>query len=343
MSTVTVEGLKLGELVKPRVLVYLPGEGLQGEEIPSYVLWENLKVKSIRIDFHPPLAIKGVFNVASFEEKEGAIIAKGFEVGEYLGLSFTSQKVEDKEVRLPVEFDLELENGEIRKEMKSVTLFRPQIGVTSPRQSKIAFDSRTHFVRGRIRIRNIGRGVMLTKIVSADDSPIQIETPPEHVEYAEKINANIEEELGKVADGFPLFRPYWEQMLIWSEKDPIELNPEEREKLLIFFNDLGKVLAGNKKLLLSFVEAYAKALARNIEIIERIKLMIKLYETSVTMNILLTNPFDEVVLTKEKEFLVLKIEHTDSVLNKYDDVMLKVEVSGEPGAKIPLYQLFEWG
>ena len=54
--------IRIKHLLKSRVSIYLPDEGLQGEEIPSNLLWENASMEFIQISFCSPLKIREVFN-----------------------------------------------------------------------------------------------------------------------------------------------------------------------------------------------------------------------------------------------------------------------------------------
>jgi hypothetical protein len=53
MSVVSLpsETFKLKDQVKTSVFMYLPNEGLQGENIPSYMLWKNAKAEYIQVSF----------------------------------------------------------------------------------------------------------------------------------------------------------------------------------------------------------------------------------------------------------------------------------------------------
>ena len=61
---------KKPDLLKPSCTVYLPEEGLQGEEIPSNITWENVDVDSIQVTFVKPMIVKEVFNTGSFSIKQ---------------------------------------------------------------------------------------------------------------------------------------------------------------------------------------------------------------------------------------------------------------------------------
>jgi len=342
-ETTLAKPLQAKDFLKPRIFTYLPDEGLQGENIPSHVLWDNMKVESVLISFRPPLKIKDVFNAESWDVRDTTIVIDKLEVEGYVGLSFESNKVSDLEVTVPVEYLIKLPNGDIIKEVKKVRLFRPQLELTVPTTS-VSIDASTGFIKGRIRAKNVGRGTLVMRISAAEDSSIKLETPPEHREFVERFMSDLQIEMSKLAEEFPVFKPYWDEMLIWDKKEFMELSAEERSKFMQYLINLASLLAGDKKLLQGFVEAYAKAFAKNTELIETVRRVISVYESLVAKDILLLNPLDEVILSDKEGELVLEISQTDRVLGIYDDVKLpRIKLASSQGIRVPAYKLFEWG
>jgi hypothetical protein len=334
---------RVEDFIKPRVFTYLPDEGLQGENIPSHILWNNMKVKSIQISFRSPLKLKDVFNAEEWYIRDTNIFVNKLEVEGYVGLSFESTKVSDLEVIIPVEYTITLPNGDIIKELRKVKLFRPQLELKVP-ETYISIDANTGFIRGRIKAKNIGRGILMMRISTTKKSPVKLETPPEHREFAQRFMSDLENEMSMVCDEFPAFKPYWDELVIWDKKDFMDLSAQERSKFMQFLGSLGSLLASDKKLLQGFVEAYVKALTKNTELIETVRKIISVYESLVSKDILLMNPLDEVILTNKEEKIVLKISLTDSVWDTYSDVRLPtIKLVSSQEFKVPIYKLFEWG
>jgi hypothetical protein len=261
----------------------------------------------------------------------------------YIGLLFESSKVSDLEVTIPVEYVISLFNGKTIKETKKIKLFRPQLEVkVSPKG--ITIDANTGFVRNRIKAKNIGRGVLLMRIDATEDSQVKLETPPEHREFSERFNADLKDEMAKLSEAFPNFKPLWEEMLFWDTKEVTEFSTEEQSKFTESLDRLTRLLASNKKLLLGFIEAYEKAFAKNTELVETVRKIIDLYESLVSKDILLFNPLDEAILSGKEGTIILNISQTDRVWDKYDDIKLpEIKLTSSQGIKIPLYRLFEWG
>ncbi|TET20159.1 hypothetical protein E3J74_04030 [Candidatus Bathyarchaeota archaeon] len=322
----------------------MPIEGLQGEDIPSHILWENVKVDAIQVSFDSPLKLKDVFNAKTWEVKDNNLAIKKIELGGYVGLSFETSKVSAIEVVVPVKYRLFLSNGDVIKETKEIKLFRPELEVKVS-ERKITIDPETLFVKGRMGVKNIGRGTLIMRISAAESG--MLETPPEHREFAEKFVSDLFEEMSELTEEFPEFQPIYEEMIEWENRDLnlMELTEDERNSVVEYTNKLVKVLGSNKALLQGFAEAYAKAFARNTELIDAVQKFIRVYESLVSKDILLINPFDEILLGEKKEEITLKISQTDKVYDTYDDIALpKIEFTsrGKP-VKVPVYRLFDWG
>ena len=344
LETIPINQLQPKYFLKPRVFTYLPEEGLQGEDIPSHMLWDNMKVKSIQISFRPPLKLKNVFNAEAWEVHDTTVTISKPEVEGYIGLAFESSKVSDIEIIVPIEYLITLPNGDTIEEIKAIKLFRPQLKLEVPPKADMSIDANTYFIKGRIKAKNVGRGALIMRISAAEGSSVKLETPPEHREFAERFNSDLQIEMSKLAEEFPVFKSYWEEELVWDKKEFMELTAEERSKFMEYLNNLARLLASDKKLLQGFIEAYAKALAKNTELIEIVKKVISVYESLVSKDILLLNPLDEAILLDKEGELILEISLTDRVFDDYDNVKLPtIKLTSSQGIRIPLHRLFEWG
>ncbi|WNZ29985.1 MAG: hypothetical protein IAX21_03765 [Candidatus Bathyarchaeota archaeon] len=322
--------------------VYLPSEGLQGEDIPSHLLWENTNVKSIEIQYQHPLIFKEIFNAASYEEKDGYLVVDKIEWDGYIGLTFSSKKITELEKTIPVKYILNLPNGQAIEVIKKINLFRPQLEIKVP-SKKININSSTGFIKGRIDIRNVGRGTLIIQVATKDDSPTKLLTPPEHREFLQKFEADVLQELSNLTEPFPEFAPILEEMQRWDRMDFLELKEQDKKELVDYMNKMTGVLADNKKLLLGFLNAYAKALAKNSELLEAVRRVVTLYDSLVSKNIFLINPFDEITIEGKKATVKLTISQTDKLFDEYEDIQLEtIEIESSGEYKLPVYRLFSW-
>ena len=324
-----------------KVLAYLPREGLQGEDIPSHVLWENAKVKSIKVSFCPPLKFKEVFNAELWKAQDNVITVDKVEVDGYVGLSFGSSKVSELEVVAPVEYLIELADGRIIKEVKEIKLFRPQLDLKVQKKT-ITIIPKTRYIKDRIKIKNIGRGTLMIYVSTGKDSPSQLEISRANRDFAEKFLSDLLEELSKVAKDFPQFAPFLNDMTKWKTENALDISDEERARITEYSNRMTKLLANDRELLEGFMSAYGRALAKNSEFIEVIRRAINLVKSLLSKDILLINPFDEIAV-KGKADVILKISQTDKVIDHYDEISLPlIELTSSEEVRIPIHRIFEW-
>lgn len=336
------EKVEIKELYEPKSLIYLPKEGLQGEDIPSHMLWEGIKVESVQILFRPPLVFKEIFNAESWKEHNNEITVNKVELDGYVGLSFKTKRVSALEVVIPVKYLIYLSGGKVIEETRDIKLFRPQLELEVSTKV-ISVDPKTRFIKGRIKIKNAGRGTLMMHISTTEDSLAKLETPPEHREFAEKFLIDLYKELSDLAEEFPQFKTILEESQEWDKKNLLELSTEERKKFEEYITKVANTLASDKNLLQGFVNAYGKALAKNSELIEAVRRLVRLYESLVSKDLLLINPFDEVTIGKKTE-IALTISQTDKVYGLYDDIILpKIELTSSEDIKVPIYRLFDWG
>jgi hypothetical protein len=324
--------------------IYLPTEGLQGEDIPSHILWEDIDFKSIQISFRPPLKLKEIYNSKSKHEQDNNLIVQKVEYEGYLGLLFESSKISELEYLVPVEYSFNLLNGEIVKETREIRLFRPELEIRKlPEEITVDLDKGT--VQNPIRIKNVGRGTLMLSIFSTENSPIKIETPSEKLEFMRRFKSELHIEMSNLAKQFPQFQPYVDEMFELLQEEMIELSKEERKKIKNFQTRLSSVLASNEELRQGYVEAFLKAFLKNTDLIEKIGSFVKLLESFVSKNILLINPFDVLNLSENEQEITLKFKQTDSVDGEYDDITLpniKLKLIGSKAGKLPVYRLFKW-
>jgi len=324
--------------------IYLPNWGLQGEDIPSHLLWMNAKADRAKISFSAPLKCKQVFNVERFVINDNEVIIEKLELEGYIGLTFETSKIDELQIVVPIEYSVYMSNGDVIKEIKEIKLFKPQLEIEVAKNREIKIDPKTKFIKGRIKIKNVGRGTSIIRINSTEGSTLEIVTPPEQREYAEKFNTDLFQELDELTHEFPKFKPILKEMIEWNEKDYTEIFSKLGNEFLDYINRLANTLANDKELLEGFVESYLKAATKNSEYIESIRRLVKIFESMVSQDIVLTNPLDELVFHGKNEQIILEIFQTDKVFGEYDEIVLPpISVFCSESISIPIYRLFDWG
>jgi len=340
----------LGGIETKSITVYLPSEGLQGENIPAHILWDNnLGIKTIRIFFTSPLKVKNVFNVKKWELNGNVLLIDEVEVDGYLGVLFETYVMDDTEVTSTVEFKL-MSDDDFKEIKRTITMFRPQFEVKKVSR-EIVINPDTGHVYGRIEAKNAGRGLLILKISATDKSPTKVETPIKYREYIERFEKDFLEEFFRLSKEFPQYEFLFDETRKWFEKETnkkiMKLNENEKKRYKMFLERLSDTLAKDTDFLEKFLSAIMRAFVKNSEFINEIRRIVTLFESIVSNDIIVTNPFDEVILTHEKNEINLSVLQTDAVLNEYEEVtlpkiVLKISKKVEFPFKFPLYKLIKW-
>jgi len=204
------------------------------------------------------------------------------------------------------------------------------------------------YVYNRIEVENIGRGLLILKVCATEESPTKVETPIEYREFVKRFETDLFGELSKLSKEFPKYESLLSELREWAGKNILELGEEAKEKYKFFLKRLQNILAKDMDFLQSFLGAIIKAIAKNSELINEIRKIISVYESIVSTNIIVVNPFDEVILTKENNEIYFKIEQTDAIFNEYENIILSSKIVLKRSKKVdfpvkfPLYKLFKW-
>jgi len=107
---------------------------------------------------------------------------------------------------------IQLRNGNKIEVNKNIRLFRPKLRVKLSKEY-ISIEPKTGYVKGRLNIKNIGRGLQIIRIKTAGDSQCKIYTPPDYQEWISKFNADVTEELKAISEKFVQFKPFMEYLV----------------------------------------------------------------------------------------------------------------------------------
>lgn len=322
--------------------LFLPERGLQGEEIPSFILWYGDDLESINISYDAPLNFKEGFNAEIWNIEEKTVTVKNIEMNGYLGIVFNSEKIDEAEKEVTVNYVLKTNNGDLIEFKRNIILFKPilEIGKTPP---VLRVNLERAYIRDRIKIKNIGIGTILLRINATDDSSIKTITPLNEKEFRERFEADFIEEIKGLQLEFPHYSDLLDEMSEWEGKLVMDLTKDERNRFTDYFTILTSTLGNDNDFFEGFVGAFLTVILKNIEIINSINRFIKMLESLVASDIIIINPFDVFVLEEGERELIIKISQTDRMYDDYDDIILDaIKIKSDSNGTIPVYQLFDW-
>lgn len=74
--------------------LFLPNEALQGQDIPSHILWdESVEYGKIVVEFPEEVKLKEVFNVKEYSLEDDILTIKSLDSDGYVGLVFGAPAV----------------------------------------------------------------------------------------------------------------------------------------------------------------------------------------------------------------------------------------------------------
>ena len=319
--------------------IFLPDEGLQGEDIPSHIIWKDMNYSNIRINFPPILRLKEIYNVN--EDKwvinKNTLIVKGVEVDGYLGLLFESLRSdEEKEKYGEIDFRFINTEGEIIfQTKKSIRLFRPFIFLEDvPQSIKIAFPNKE--IDKKIKLTNSGEGTAIIGIETTEKSEIR-ETSSKIVEdFMNEFTKDLEKEIFRLKEEFPAYPQFLDKFLLyekepeWEIEEVVEELEQIREKDEVFFYALAQSLA--------------RAIMNNIHFDTVIESFFSYLDSLATNKILIYNPLDVIEVSETPKRIDLKVLQKDLLMKEYDPIEIPaIVISANKRDIIELHRLFEWG
>jgi len=153
---------------------FFPREALQGEDLPSHVIWSDLTYDFIRIVHSKKFALTEIYNVSKndvLNKEEGVILISKVEVDGYLGLVLSSKILPEKSVDEVVEYSFLFRNQVMEHLTFNVHLFRPDV-VVSNIPSEISVNTASGEASPKILVRNLGEGTAIIDIETPSESAL---------------------------------------------------------------------------------------------------------------------------------------------------------------------------
>lgn len=319
--------------------IFLPGDGLQGEDIPSHMTWKDLRYSYIKINLPPFLKLKEIYNVNENQWKinQNTLIVKGVEVDGYLGLLFESiRSGEEKEKHGEVSyFFLNTEDEIIFQTKKSLSLFRPFISIeTVPKHIKISFPKKE--IDNKIKLTNSGRGTAIIGIETTEKSEVRKKSSKIEEEFVEEFIKDMEKEIARLKKKFPEYSQFLD-MYYQYRKEP-EWEKEE------FLEEFNRIVEKDVEFLYDLGNSVAWAIMNNVHFETIIESFFSYWESLATNKILIYNPLDVIKVSKKTKKIDLRVLQQDLLMRDYDPIEISsIEISTNKAGTIEVHRLFEWG
>ena len=252
---------------------FIPDNALQGEDLPAFVLWNNIDYDRIEIEKSSDLKIKDIFNVSdnNYSEYDENIIINSVEVDGYLGLVFKSFISEMLLINIDVIFNFIKNEEVIEKVDGKIVLFRPKLELYyQPHKINIL----NGIVRedDKIILKNIGEGTCNIIFKESENSELKIESPSKIREFVTGFETTLVNEINEIIEKFPVYESELNDLIYltittYDPSDEEKLNEIKikEEKIEIAFND-------DEDLLKSVIQAFSISIIKNLNIITMIEM-----------------------------------------------------------------------
>lgn len=212
---------------------FFPKEALQGQDIPSHILWNDFTFDYLKITHTKNLTFKEAYNVSkdNLIVHDNSVIIRQVEVDGYLGIIFYSKILPKKSEDDKIEFSFYRKDEIIESMIFFTHLFRQDIRVIET-PSEITVNPISGNAEPKICIRNFGKGTAIVEVDITEDSKIEKKHPKFLMDFVESTIERIDVEMMRLRRNFPEFDSLISKIEAYS-KQPVEFE----KKSMITFNE----------------------------------------------------------------------------------------------------------
>ena len=323
---------------------FLPSNALQGEEIPSFVLWNDLDFDQIEIEKSRCCTLVELHNVNenTVERTDTKIIVKNVEVDGYLGLLFKSERTDSLLVEAHLTYNFIKDGQKIESIENTISLFKPQLEilhvpeVIHVKNGVISEDE-------KIVLANIGEGTCRIKFNTGDNSEIIISHPKRIKEFLDGFTTSFDEGVDSIRDKYENYNEAFTilKWLIHTMFDPgnEELLKEIEEKS----ETLDDIFEADEKFFRDVLRVYTAAIIKNMSMITALEQFLDYLKSMAKNRVTLTNALDTVSVSPKGAYLELVIAYTDLLNTKIPNLELDpIQIISDKEIDLSLFSLFSW-
>lgn len=323
--------------------VFLPDNALQGEDIPTFILWKDIDYDQIIVKKHNCSTLKEIYNVAenAYEISNNQILINSVEVEGYLGLVFESTRSES----LLVETDLTycfMKNGDCVIESKhDLILFRPELEIKYVPESLTIEDGK--ITSRKIELQNIGEGTCQLIFKTSENSEVKISQPKRLREFYLGFKNNFIEGVYKIKEKHPDSDWVFEDLLFLLNSSFDPSNKSLMKEINLRMNRINDAMEDNEGLRKDIIRIYIAAILKNISIITVMEQFIEYLQSIAKNRVKLVNSLDSIQLTQGNHIIELELHYTDLLLSEIPSIKLdQISINSDADADLSIYNLFNW-
>jgi len=323
---------------------FIPDNALQGEGIPSYVLWKDINYDGIEVYKPSFCEVEDIYNVEADNYKiiENKIIINKVEVEGYLGVLFKSNRTSQLLIECEFEFVFLKNNEIVEKVNGKVILFTPELEIKFIPSSIYIKDGRIE-EKNKIFLENVGEGTCRIIFKNTDDSEIEIKSPKRIREFIDGFTNTFDEEIDRIKEKYENFEYVFEDIkyLVKNVFDPSDENLLKEFDIKI--NRLEEAFELNEKLSKDVMRIYILSLFKNLSMLTVMEQFLDYIKSIEKNRVVLQNALDSITICETERILELEIYYTDLLNTKIKPIKLSpIKIISNKELDISIFNLFCW-
>jgi len=323
---------------------FFPKEALQGQDIPSHVLWKDMDFDCIRINHSKNMLFKEVYNASkpNFVVHETSVIINKIDVEGYLGIIFSSKYLPSKDQEDFIEY-IFLKNFEIIEKLEfKVHLFRQDIKLKDI-PKKILINPIGGKADPKICVRNLGQGTAIIEVNTIEESKIQKARPKFVDDFIESSLENIESGISRLRESFAEFDKLLSKVELYV-KQPVEFNKDSLISYNDFQNEFKEAVEKDDKFARALVDFFVGVILNGNMSSNIYQFLLEYMDSIGKEKIIIRDPFSTINVAEGLQKIRLEIKSVDLLHNICDVIELpSIDLEARQAGEIPLFKLFQWG
>jgi hypothetical protein len=323
--------------------VYLPVEALQGEDVPSFALWEKNLFQRIEVEFPSALDLQEIYNVSKndYAIRDRLLSVSKVEVDGYLGMLLKSSRIDITRKAVEVLFRFYRSDGTFHLSKATIELYRPLLATQNPPDTMIVKRDNLQ-PSSLIPISKRGDGTVLVWVRHTDESETKIEEAEQITALRNGLLEVLTPGFAKLKGQFREYKGILSDVETLFRAEPNFSDEEWVERVQAMTHSLREIALSDRKFAKSFVEIVAEAFIRNLHLLNPFEQLREYLQSIEGRQILLQNALDLVKFKAGNNHLGIRIEYTDLTLGYFPAVTIETKIHAEEAGEIPVYKLFEW-
>lgn len=323
---------------------FLPDSALQGEEIPSFVLWKDMEYDKIEVFISNCCEVKEIHNVDDKNSSilDNKIIISSVEVEGYLGVIFESERTDELLIESEIKYLFSKDDVVVKELTSKIVLFKPELIVRYVPDTISIIDEQIR-EEEKIILENVGEGTCQIRFMATEDSEVKVTQPKRLVEFLSGFAKTFEEEIKKIRDKYE-FEDYIVEDLKYLVNTVFDPSEEKTLKeFKIRMERLDNAFEYDEELFGEIIKIYVYSLFKNLSMITVLEQFLDYLRSIEKNRVRLLNALDSIHVSQGSNMMELKVHYTDLLNSTIKPISFKkIIISSDKDCDVSIFNLFRW-